>query len=281
MKTPSYVTNGTTSFGATFTPSSGSSFLQQAQFPNVPGYGYTGNSASSFSSGSGSVGGTSFSSTDALPAISRNFVRPSDTETRRPATAGAALQSRSPFGGFMTEQPIERGRSATVTVEDSQHPETIDEGPEGLFSNPFGSPLKNDAVSNEIDLQYGSKRPVEQAQAYPSLSITTSWDNGQASSTTPEQPQPQQSPLHQFPLTSAPPNVTQFGFLGGMPPQNQMMHRPQVNYGARPQTSDGIPSYGSLNAGGISLPSARTIVNQIDPSTGFPNNINNTLLPIR
>ena len=263
LKTPGYSTNG---FQPTFTPSSSSSFLQSQTYPGVPQYTYSANSASSFSSASGSVGGASFSSGDALPAISRDFVRPSTSETRRPATAGGALQSRSPFGGFMEQ---DRGRSSTVAVEDGK-PETIDEGTEGLFTDPFASPDKPENLKQmpQIEIQYDGR----QEEQFQPLSIQTSWENANSGSLgTPEQPQEQQSsPHNQFPLTSAPPNVTQFNFtLNGAQPQMQLQRPPTINFGARPQTSDGLPSYGNLNAGGVSLPSARTIVNQIDPAAGF------------
>ena len=263
LKTPGYSTNG---FQPTFTPSSSSSFLQSQTYPGVPQYTYSANSASSFSSASGSVGGASFSSGDALPAISRDFVRPSTSETRRPATAGGALQSRSPFGGFMEQ---DRGRSSTVAVEDGK-PETIDEGTEGLFTDPFASPDKPENLKQmpQIEIQYDGR----QEEQFQPLSIQTSWENANSGSLgTPEQPQEQQSsPHNQFPLTSAPPNVTQFNFtLNGAQPQMQLQRPPAINFGARPQTSDGLPSYGNLNAGGVSLPSARTIVNQIDPAAGF------------
>ncbi|ORX39227.1 hypothetical protein BD324DRAFT_618896 [Kockovaella imperatae] len=276
LKTPGYATNGN-SFASAFTPSSASSFLTSQTYPGVPTYTYSANSASSFSSGSGSIGSASFSSADALPAISRDFVRPSENETRRPATAGGALQSRSPFGGFMTTDTHDRGRSATAAIEDNK-PETIDEGAESIFANPFGSPDKTEDLSrmasNDLDLSAftADVRRATEPQFHP-LSIQTSWDNANTSGLleTPEQPQGNQSsPHNQFPLTSAPPNVTQFSFLNGPPQQQMQMQRPQtVNFGARPQTSDGIPSYGALNAGGVSLPSARTIVSQIDPSGAF------------
>lgn len=83
----------------------------------------TGNSFSSASSG-----GASFSSADALPAISRDFARPSPVDTRRPATAGGALGMRSPQVLRRDNGPIE----------------------EEMFTNPFGAadsrPMNPDTV---------------------------------------------------------------------------------------------------------------------------------------
>jgi hypothetical protein len=69
------------------------------------------NGSSFSSSASGSGAGGSFSSVDNLPSISRDFVRPSDNDTRRPATAGGALQqpSRTMFTS---------GLEATIQEED-------------------------------------------------------------------------------------------------------------------------------------------------------------------
>lgn len=97
------------------------SYLNHMSPPNqVPFAPYPANfsfhAGSSFSS-SGSATGTSFSSADtsmaALPAISRDFTRPSVTETRRPATAGGALVTR-PFNMNM-EPPIQEEGSEQVT----------------------------------------------------------------------------------------------------------------------------------------------------------------------
>lgn len=72
--------------------------------PNFSYHPFNYHAGSSFSS-SGSATGTSFSSADtSLPAISRDFARPSVTETRRPATAGGALVTR-PFSGNTTMEP--------------------------------------------------------------------------------------------------------------------------------------------------------------------------------
>jgi hypothetical protein len=68
------------------------------------------NGSSFSSSASGSGAGGSFSSVDNLPQISRNFAPPSESDTRRPATAGGALQpSRNTFS---------TGLEATIQEED-------------------------------------------------------------------------------------------------------------------------------------------------------------------
>jgi hypothetical protein len=69
------------------------------------------NGSSFSSSASGSGAGGSFSSVDNLPSISRDFARPSQSDTRRPATAGGALQpSRNAFT---------TGLEATIQEEES------------------------------------------------------------------------------------------------------------------------------------------------------------------
>ena len=285
LKTPSYA-QPSTSFTATTT---GTFPFQAQNYPNVSAYGYTGNSASSFSSASGSAGGTSFSSADALPAISRDFVRPSENETRRPATAGGALQSRSPFGAFMTgtgsSSNARIARSATV---DDGKPETIDEVGESMFTNPFGSPDGGDmkaSSASDLDMSFNASRRASEPQFQPNFNMQ-GWENNGTLDTpvVAQQPgnqtnngQPSSSPNNQFSMASAPPHMAQFGFLGqaqASQPSNaqyqQIARSSSFSFGTRPQTSDGIPSYGTLGTG-VSLPSARTIVNQIDPATGFPN----------
>lgn len=197
---------------------------------NLPAYGYS--SASSFSSTSGSATGSSFS--DALPAISRDFVRPSPTETRRPATAGGALQSRSPFVGYMGGDRFQRqSRSSTL---DGKMERTIEEG--GVFVNP------NPFAVTEEERQPENFVPRRASE-------------------------PQYSEAPFFPLIN--------------PYLNQINYNPQFAQfrvpAARPQTSDGLPSY----SGVVSLPSARTIVNQIDgfttPQNFYPRPDEKTMQP--
>ena len=78
----------------------------------------TGNN--SFSSASS--GGASFSSADALPAISRDFARPSPVDTRRPATAGGALGMGMGVG---IRSPQILRKEGTIEEE--------------MFTNPFGT----------------------------------------------------------------------------------------------------------------------------------------------
>lgn len=239
----------------TYTPNNYSS-----QSTSMPAYGYS--SASSFSSTSGSATGSSFSSADALPAISRDFVRPSPTETRRPATAGGALQSRSPFAGFMggEGERFQRliQRSSTVAVEDLKPAgvtETIEE--EGVFANPnpFASPpVKNDGKPVSSQTPDGSVDPYF---ASPSRRAS--------------EPQfgavPQQSPwthnytANPYPLAT-PAQISQTQSVQPMNVHSQHFQQQMVN-STRPQTSDGLPRYAGVSSG-VSLPSARTIVNQID-----------------
>jgi len=236
---------------------------------NVPQYGYS--SASPFSSTSGSATGSSFSSADALPAISRNFVRPSPTETRRPATAGGALQSRSPFVGYMggdgTRFRRLNQRSAAVTAEDGKaqrFTETIDEAGEGVFANPnpFASPSEEDndkqvPLQNVVDPRFipGHRRASE--PHFATINQQPSWSQAYTA-----------SPISQFPLNSMSAQASQYNSAMNMQHHIQQLQRAIPNLSSRPQTSDGLPSY----SGVVSLPSARTIVNQIDgftPQTHF------------
>ena len=264
LKTPSYTTPGAGVSPTGFTPNGSFQFQAGGGQQQYPPYNYS-STSSSFS-----TNGTSYSG-DALPAISRDFVRPSTSETRRPATAGGALQSQSPFENM--------GDRFQRIDQDDGKPETIDEAGEGIFSNtnPFGSPEKEEAkIPSE---HYMNHRRASEPHFQP-LSIQTSWSN--PSGGTPEQPSTAQSPHNTFPLTSAPAHVTQFGFLGGNAQMSHLQRPGAIPYHSRPQTSDGLPSYGHLNPGGVSLPSARTIVNQIDPSTGFaPPQYGQPLMPFR
>ena len=215
-------------------------------------------SASSFSSSSAT--GTSFSSVDNLPAISRDFARPSHTETRRPATAGGALQSS--FG--MVEKRENK-------------PETIDEHSE-LFTDPFASVDKDDSFKSvpsqsqaHMDPHFvaPARRASEPHFAQP-LNIQTHWTQPNMTPDHSANPSPHQP----FALTSAPPNMSQFGLMAGANIHTNMQNvnrQQSIAYSSRPQTSDGLPSYGHINPNGVSLPSARTIANQLpSPSTYAP-----------
>jgi len=220
-----------------------------------PSMGYS--SASSFSSTSGSAAGTSFSSVDALPAISREFARPNSNETRRPATAAGALQS---FGGM------------TPRGSKPEKPETISEGNEGLFTDPFSEKDESKQLSSQdnMDPYTPTNRRASEPQFNNPLNIQSSWPQPQ--SATPEHSAVLSPHNQTYPLTSAPANVTGFGLVAGPNIHSQMQQLNRagaMSYGSRPQTSDGIPSYGSINPNGVSLPSARTIANQIDSPQGF------------
>ena len=247
---------------------------------NMPPYGYS--SASSFSSASDSATGSSFSSADALPAISRNFVRPSPTETRRPATAGGALQTRSPFVGFMGDgDRFHRlnQRSSTASAEVSHIPQvsqTIDEGSEGVFGNPnpFSSPIDED------DGRLVSSQTPTLDSHYPSQVNATRTMYQQS----PGSLQYSSTPFHSYlpmPLDPTPSYHDGFNQSMNANQQLQQFQRP-MSASARPQTSDGLPRYASVGTG-VSLPSARTLVNQIDgfatPQTFFTKRTNETLQP--
>lgn len=222
MSESAYPTSKTPTFG------NASSY---SAYPTYAPYGSF--SASSFSSAaSGSAGGSSFSSADALPAISRDFSRPSPTETRRPATAGGALQ-RSDYGTFQR-----------LDIEDDK-PEPIEENAESMFSNPFGSP--------KDDRQLPAQDGVDPRFLPQSRRASEGGFNMQ----------PPSWPGNQYQMqSSAPPNVTQFNVL-----QQMHMQRPN-SVTARPQTSDGLPTYHGVGTH-VSLPSARTIVNQIDSQGSY------------
>lgn len=137
------------SFSGSFMPSN---------YPNAYNY----SSASSFSS-TGSATGSSFSSADALPAISREFARPSAVETRRPATAGGALQ------GGMRFQRIEK---------DADDVEAIEE--ENVFIDPFSPVGKENGkvpmAQETIDPKYHASRRESE-----SLGNTPQWQMGDVS----------------------------------------------------------------------------------------------------
>lgn len=245
-------------------------------------------SNSSFSTASGS----SFSTTDNLPAISRDFVRPSSSETRRPATAGGALQSgANPF-----KMPSSVGTARFHRSSDGAAPgmDSLAES-DNLFSNPdpFASPdealsgtpvFKQPPSHTDLTLSNQSGHPNDKRaneSQFPSLNAQMPWGSSSNSNSTPEQDSNGNSPHSAYPLASAPPHVVNFGgFFSSNPhSQNQQLQRGNnsIGFTGRPQTSDGLPSYGHLQqssgGAGVPLPSARTIVDQIDPSTiasGYP-----------
>ncbi|WWC91149.1 uncharacterized protein L201_006090 [Kwoniella dendrophila CBS 6074] len=257
----SFTSNG--SENSPFTPSGG-------QINNFPAsYSYNASSAaSSFSSASGSGAGSSFSSVDALPAISRDFVRPSLSETRRPATAGGALQSRSPFAGYMPpngsddDHKFKKPTHIRPTSSDGKMRlgTTMEEG-EGFFTNPFQASDK-DAVESgtkqsatqttpTVDPHY---IPANRRASEPQFNVQQSWG--------------QQSPLtasndnSSIGLTSAHTGYLQQQQMQGSQPAHQLSAYPRANYSSRPQTSDGLPSYPHF-AANVSLPSAQSIARQI------------------
>lgn len=227
-------------------------FAFNGAYPNYGSF-----SASSFSSASGSATGSSFSTTDALPAISRHFARPSSTEVRRPATAGGALQSRgSPFFGYMP-QSMSQTHSTQATGSAIGHPETIDETAETMFTtqNPFSASPSRSEESRDTpqpEAMQGSVDPLG-----PPVQTTQSWAAQHAA----------QQVHGGMPMGSAPPGAGNYAM---MHQQNAMqgVNRQMLGAGARPQTSDGLPTFSM--SGQVSLPSARTIVNQIPGSHFSP-----------
>ncbi|WWC73037.1 uncharacterized protein I206_107002 [Kwoniella pini CBS 10737] len=268
-----------------FTPSGGQVGNGNSYpFPNS--FQYNSSAASSFSSASGSGAGSSFSSVDALPAISRDFVRPSTSETRRPATAGGALQSRSPFAGFMPGNSNEEGQGQRFhRINSAQRPSssdgkfrlhtTIEESGEGMFTNPFdSSSAANDSSESELAKQVPTQTPTSDGSvdphyipanrraSEPQFNVQQSW--GQQHS--PLTPQHSNGINQALGLTSAPAHVAPTGFLQQQQIQNsqgqQLPSYARPTYHGRPQTSDGLPSYPHLT-GNVSLPSAQSIARQI------------------
>jgi hypothetical protein len=153
-------------------------------------------------------------------------------------------------------------------------PETIDEHTE-LFTDPFATNEKDDSIKlvpsqtqAQMDPHYvaPARRASEPHFAQP-LNIQTHW--AQPSVTPDHSANP--SPHQPFALTSAPPNISQFGLMAGPNIHTTMQNanrQQSMAYTSRPQTSDGIPSYGHINPNGVSLPSARTITNQL-PSPSY------------
>ncbi|WRT69128.1 uncharacterized protein IL334_006112 [Kwoniella shivajii] len=249
---------------------------------------YNNSTASSFSSASGSGTGGSFSSIDALPAISREFVRPSTSETRRPATAGGALQSRSPFAGYMPGNTAEEsGQNQGGQVQGqrfqriNQRPTssdgkmrlstTLEEGGEAFFTNPFQNMSSNKELEAEdasplITKQQTSSQPstidphyipANRRASEPQFNVPQSWQQPSPLST------PDNGSATAFNITSAPTHIPQGGFLQQQQQlQGNLSSYQRPTYQGRPQTSDGLPSYPHLT-GNVSLPSAQSIARQI------------------
>ena len=238
-------------------------FTYQSQpYPPAQSFGFS--SASSFSSASGSVAGCSFSSADALPAISRDFVRPSPKETRRPATAHGALQSGKQALGLMPGGDAERFRrmiQRNAVAEEGKPQavgETIDEAGEGVFINP--NPFSpNDKAEQPSPHALQSDVDPHHLPTYRRASKSQSGRvNQQSNWGTAFTGERLEGPAHPYSFSSSQAPVNSFN-----PLQQQNVAQIQPNYDGRPQTSDGLPSYTGFGTG-VSLPSARTIVNQID-----------------
>ncbi|WVR09004.1 hypothetical protein IAU60_006064 [Kwoniella sp. DSM 27419] len=257
-------TGSFSSTGSVLSPLTGGGAYNSSAFPFNGSFPYSNTAGSSFSSASGSATGTSFSSVDALPAISRDFARPSQTETRRPATAGGALQSRSPFAGYMPEetQRFQRISQQRPTSSDGQIriTESIEE--EDMFTNPFGTPNKGpvenkqiqppaSVTDNNVDPHYvPNSRRASEPQFAPNSWQQASYGGDAAALGLPSAPAPQISYLQQ--QSQQIPNYA----------------RPANTYNGRPQTSDGIPSYPHM-AGNVALPSAQSIARQIPGMNGY------------
>jgi len=98
------------------------------------------NGSSFSSSASGSGAGGSFSSVDNLPSISRDFARPSESDTRRPATAGGALQpSRNMFN---------TGLEATIQEEEGSENQETSTSALRRASVPHDTWLNNNSMSS-------------------------------------------------------------------------------------------------------------------------------------
>ncbi|WVF65482.1 hypothetical protein IAT40_000210 [Kwoniella sp. CBS 6097] len=294
VKTDSFSSNGSgiSPSDGVYTPSGGNNnnnniSASNSYFPGSFSSFHNSSAASSFSSASGSATGTSFSSVDALPAISREFVRPSVSETRRPATAGGALQSRSPFAGFMPGSGSGSGEEGQRFQRLNQRPtssdgklrvtETIDEGSETMFTNPFGTPNNKEVDSasakqvpsqvsssdNTVDPHYvahNNRRASEPQFNVPPSSwqqspYTTGSNEVSHSTTT-------------LGLTSAPAHAPQAGYLQQQQMQGNHHYARPSAFNSRPQTSDGLPSYPHLT-GSVPLPSAQSIARQIPAGSAF------------
>lgn len=258
-------------------------------FPDSCNYGLS--SASSFSSASGSATGGSFSSVDNLPGISKNFVRPNSADTRRPATAGGALQTRSPYSGFTMSS--KNGASGSMSQDgqkvgepgDMRRPEgTIEEGNE-MFGFVGSSEEDGDGhgpqnVSPESDHTLTSQLlPSNRRSSAPQHNIPgPNWGQFPPSSS-------REAAASSLGPPSAPAHVPmgylqqQQGAHHGFSTQN----RPPV-FAGRPQTSDGLPSYTNYH-GAVTLPSAQSIARQIpgmtDTASFFNHSSGSAHLPFR
>ncbi|XAO24905.1 hypothetical protein I312_103714 [Cryptococcus bacillisporus CA1280] len=251
-------------------------------FPDSCNYGLS--SASSFSSASGSATGGSFSSVDNLPGISKNFVRPNLADTRRPATAGGALQTRSPYSGFMMSS--KNGASGSTSQDgqkvgepgDMRRPEgTIEEGNE-MFGFVGSSEEDGDGhgpqnVSPENDNTLNPQLlPSNRRSSAPQHNIPgPNWGQFPPSSS-------REAATSSLGPPSAPAQVPmgylqqQQGAHHGFSTQN----RPPV-FAGRPQTSDGLPSYTNYH-GSVHLPFRD---DRHFPSTNFPGDRAFTFDPLR
>ncbi|OWT36998.1 hypothetical protein J008_04158 [Cryptococcus neoformans] len=258
-------------------------------FPDSYNYGVS--SASSFSSASASATGGSFSSVDNLPGISKNFVRPNLADTRRPATAGGALQSRSPYSNFMMSS--KNGMSGSMSQDaqklgergDMRRPEgTIEEGNEmlglGGSTEEDGDEQGPQNVSPENENTVNPTLfPANRRSSAPQYNIPGSnWGQFPPSSS-------HDASNSSLGLPSAPAHMP-MGYLQ----QQQAVHhnlntqnRPPA-FAGRPQTSDGLPSYTNYH-GAVTLPSAQSIARQIpgmtDTTSFFHHSSGSAHLPFR
>jgi hypothetical protein len=140
---------------------------------------------------SASSGGASFSSADALPAISRDFARPSLVDTRRPATAGGALGMRSP--------QVMRKEYGTIEEE--------------MFTNPFGAADNRQMHAEAVDPRHvpANRRASEGFSMAP----PPSWPQQMPNSAT----QYSYDPMYRSSAPSATRPVTSDGLpsFGGLP----------------------------------------------------------------
>lgn len=271
-----------------FTPAANAA-PRHSYFPDSYNYGVS--SASSFSSASASATGGSFSSVDNLPGISKNFVRPNLADTRRPATAGGALQSRSPYSNFMMSS--KNGMSGSMSQDaqklgergDMRRPEgTIEEGNEmlglGGSTEEDGDEQGPQNVSPENENTVNPTLfPANRRSSAPQYNIPGSnWGQFPPSSS-------HDASNSSLGLPSAPAHMP-MGYLQ----QQQAVHhnlntqnRPPA-FAGRPQTSDGLPSYTNYH-GAVTLPSAQSIARQIpgmtDTTSFFHHSSGSAHLPFR
>ena len=211
---------------------------------------FVGYAPSAFSSGSGSANGsisngpTSFSSAD-QSVFSRDFnARNQWHDPRRPATAGGALQTRSPW-------------ESTIPPRDKQ-PETIDETSE-LFTNAYSAPQSSgNTMSKTVDTSLlGPRRASD-------LQTIESWNDFA------ETPSQFSNDVGAAPLSSAPAHVNQFSFVPQLshyvPPSNLQRPNP-FSFSSRPFTSDGVVNVPSqafplLSGGGLGSGSTNPLLSR-------------------